>query len=73
MNEPLTKSQQELRGRSVHEMTIVQLREWIDACDTMERWVGAKKARRSWRSSRQEASEELARRDSFVPATLDDA
>ncbi len=46
MQQPLTKSQQELRGRSLCEMSIGQLHEWIDACDKMERWVDAKKARR---------------------------
>jgi hypothetical protein len=51
-------------------MSADQLRDWIDACNKMERWVDAKKARRSWRLGRQEAFEELARRDLGVPETL---
>lgn len=63
MNEPLTKSQRELRGRSVGDMSIEQLRDWIDACTKMENWVGFKKSRRDWRLSREEASAELVRRE----------
>lgn len=71
MGLPLTRSQQEFRGRSVHEMSVGQLREWIDACDKMEQWVGAKKARRSWRLSRQEALEELSCRRSQDPSAVE--
>ena len=63
MAEPLSKSQQRLRGRKLTDMTIGQLRDWIDACDKMERWVTAAKARRGWKQSGQEAERELQRRD----------
>ena len=63
MNEPLTKSQQNLRGTNIGDMSIEQLRDWIDACSKMENWVGGKKARRDWRLSREEASAELFRRE----------
>ena len=63
MAEPLTRSQQQLRGRKISDMTVEQLRDWIDACDKMETWVGAAKARRGWRLSGIEAQAELARRD----------
>ena len=62
MTEPLTKNQQNLRGRSIDDMSIEQLRDWIDACTKMENWVGAKKARRDWRLGREAASAELVRR-----------
>lgn len=62
MNEPLTKSQKKLRGRSIGEMSIEQLRDWIDACTKMTNWVGAKKAWRDWRLGREAASAELVRR-----------
>jgi len=39
-----------------------QLRDWIDACDKMERWLTAAKARRGWRLSGIEAEHELERR-----------
>ena len=67
MNEPLTKSQSELRGRDVRHLSEEQLRDWIDACTKMERWVGFKKARRSWKRGRETASAELARRGATVP------
>lgn len=63
MNEPLTKSQRELRGRSIGDMSLEQLRDWIDACAKMENWVGTKKARRDWRLGREEALAELVRRE----------
>jgi hypothetical protein len=62
MSEPLSKSQQHLRGRNVADMTTDQLRDWIDACAKMERWVTAAKARRSWKLSGQHAQQELERR-----------
>lgn len=62
MNEPLTKTQQELRGRSVSDMSLGQLRDWIDVCKKMENWVGYNKARRGWRQCREEALAELSRR-----------
>jgi len=62
MPEPLSKSQQQLRGRNVIDMTVAQLRDWIDACDKMELWVKANKARRTWTRGRREAEAELKRR-----------
>ena len=57
--EPLSRSQQGLRGRDIRDMTIEQLRDWIDACEKMEAWVKPPKARRSWKHSGQEAIAEL--------------
>lgn len=62
MGEPLTKSQQSLRGRNVKDMTVDQLHDWIAACDAMEHWVASPKARRSWTTSREQASAELQNR-----------
>lgn len=61
--EPLTKSQQNLRGRKVTDMTDSQLLEWVDACDKMERWPHiANKGRRFWKNGREEAQLEIERR-----------
>jgi hypothetical protein len=60
MTEPLTKTQQSLRGRKIVDNE--QLRDWIEACEKMEKWVGYAKARRSWRLSGIEASDELEHR-----------
>jgi hypothetical protein len=62
MSEPLTKSQQRLRGRKVQDMSVDELNDWISACDRMEVWVSHNKARRSWNVAREDAQEELARR-----------
>jgi hypothetical protein len=63
MDEPLSDSQQALRGRKVTDMTEAQLHDWIDACDRMEAWKHiTNKARRGWKDSRAEAVTELARR-----------
>ena len=67
MNEPLTKTQRELRGHAVGDMSLEQLRDWIEACTKMERWVGVKKARRSWGRSCELASAELIRRGVQLP------
>ena len=67
MSEPLSKSQQRLRGRRINEMTDEQLVDWIDACEKLEMWVGAAKSRRSWRQSGNEAETELERRASNEP------
>jgi hypothetical protein len=64
MSEPLTKSQQSLRGRKISDMTIDQLQDWIAACEKMEQWIGHAKARREWRISGIEAENELERRNS---------
>jgi hypothetical protein len=63
MAEPLTKSQQSLRGRRIVDLTDDQLHEWIDACKKMEDWVGHAKSRRAWRLSAIEAEAELERRN----------
>lgn len=63
MSEPLSKMQQSLRGRNVVDMTVDQLRDWIDACAKMERWVTAAKARRSWKQCGHHAQVGLERRD----------
>jgi hypothetical protein len=62
MVDPLTKSQQQLRGRNVSDMTVEQLHDWIDACNTMEQSGIAAKARRSWKDGRKEATRELEKR-----------
>ena len=64
---PLTKSQRELRGRNVRDMSTEQLHDWISACTVMEGSVGFNKARRSWKSGREEALAELARRGLALP------
>lgn len=53
--EPLTKTQQALRGRNLRDLSPDQLRDWIDACEKMEHWVKYKKARREWKQSREQA------------------
>ena len=60
--EPLSKSQQTLRGRSVLDMSVEQLRDWLAACSKMELWVKPAKARRAWRLGLREAIAELDRR-----------
>ncbi|MEM9679571.1 MAG: hypothetical protein AAF901_04540 [Bacteroidota bacterium] len=60
---PLTKEQEKLRGKKVQDMTTDELRIWISACDKMENWVKYNKARRSWTESRDQAIEELERRN----------
>jgi hypothetical protein len=60
MSQPLTKSQQLLRGKRVADMNEDELRDWIDACNKMENWVKHKKARRSWTASREAAEERWA-------------
>ena len=60
VSQPLTKSQQKLKGRKVTDMTVEQLKDWIEACEKMERWIArAGKARREWKRSGQEAQTEL--------------
>jgi hypothetical protein len=60
---PLSRSQESLRGRKIVDMSAVQLREWIDACVRMEEWkYTPTKARRGWKASRAEAEAELERR-----------
>lgn len=60
--EPLTRSQQALRGRKIVDMDDAQLADWIDACNKMEIWVKPAKARRSWKQGRLAAVTELERR-----------
>jgi len=67
MAEPLTKSQQKLRGRKIVDMSNDQLKGWIAACGKMELWVKPAKPRRAWKKSGQEAMAELERRVSTNP------
>ena len=67
MEMPLSKSQRELRGRDVRDMSTEQLHDWIDACSMMERWVDSNKARRSWKRARAEALAEVSRRRPRLP------
>jgi hypothetical protein len=62
MAEPLTRSQQSLRGKKITDMTDTELRDWLDACTKMEVHVKPAKARRSWKSGAREAEAELQRR-----------
>ena len=63
VNNPLSPSQEALRGRKVVDMSIEQLREWIDACNRMEAWkYTPAKARRGWKVSRAKAEAEFERR-----------
>lgn len=61
---PLSKTQESLRGRKIADMSIEQLREWIDACNRMEEWkYTPAKARRGWKASRARAQAELDHRE----------
>lgn len=62
MDLPLTSSQQKLRGKQVTDMTDAQLSDWIDACNTMERFLKSPKSRRSWKGARARALAEIERR-----------
>ena len=58
---PLSRSQENLRGRKIADMSVEQLRDWIDACQRMEEWkYTPAKARRGWKASRAKAEAELA-------------
>ncbi len=60
---PLTKSQERLRGVKRTDMTDEQLLEWIDACNKMETAKNMPaKARRSWKKGREEALAEIEKR-----------
>lgn len=61
---PLTKSQERLRGIKCTDMTDQQLVDWIDACNRMEtvRNMPAK-ARSSWKEGREEAIAEMEKRN----------
>jgi hypothetical protein len=64
MKNPLTKTQEALRGRKINDMTDGQLRQWIDACDRMEKWKHTPaKARRGWKASGARAEAQLATRN----------
>jgi len=68
MNEPLSKRQKALRGRRVTDMTHAQLRDWINACERMERWsLVPNKARRGWKASHAKAVTELETRRRRAP------
>jgi hypothetical protein len=61
--QPLSKSQQDLRGRKIIDMDDAQLNDWIDACQKMEAWPQIhSKARRGWKDSRIAAELEIDRR-----------
>lgn len=62
MTNPLSKRQEAMRGRKRVDMTDAQLRDWVSACDKMEKWVKAAKARRTWVRARADAESELMRR-----------
>jgi hypothetical protein len=62
MGEPLSKSQQKLRGHEIRVMTDEQLVDWIHACHAMENYVTHNKARRGWKQSGQKAEAEVNRR-----------
>ncbi len=64
MAEPLTRSQQSLRGKKIADMTDTELRDWLDACTKMEFHVKPAKARRSWKAGALEAEIELKSRAS---------
>lgn len=66
LGQPLTREQEELRGRDVREFNEAQLRVWLVACERMEHWVKAAKARRSWKTAARETRAELARREERV-------
>ena len=54
MNNPLTKEQEQLRGKKIVDLSLEQLSVWINACERMENWVKDSKSRRSWRKSKME-------------------
>ena len=60
--EPLTKSQQKLRGCKIADMAIYEIHDWIAACKRMELWAQDPKARSIWKTAGQEATLELERR-----------
>lgn len=63
MENPLSKDQEALRGKKIKDMSLSELKLWIDACDKMEGWIkNANKARRSWTSSKEKAEHELQKR-----------
>ena len=67
MSEPLSKTQQMLRGRRLAEMTNDQLLDWIDACNRMEEWKHTpSKSRQKWKLSNQAAKGELDRRNARI-------
>jgi len=66
MNEPLSKSQTELKGQNLRDMTVEQLFDWLDACSKMERWIKPQKARREWHQGRIETLKELSRRGALA-------
>jgi hypothetical protein len=62
MDEPLTESQQRLRGYKISNMAIYQLHDWISACRRMAHWAKSAQDRTIWKTSGQEALTELERR-----------
>ena len=64
VNFPISRSQEALRSIPVRDMNVLQLRDWIDACERMSNWPGMKlhKGRKFWRQNLAEANAELERR-----------
>jgi hypothetical protein len=63
MAQPLSKSQESLRGKKIVDMSVSELKDWVAACDAIEVWKHTpSKTRRGWKRSREEAIAELARR-----------
>lgn len=62
MDNPLSKEQEELRGKNISSFSTDQLHEWIEACEKMAIWVKTNKARRSWIKSGEKAEFELQKR-----------
>jgi hypothetical protein len=55
----LTKRELTLQKKGIVNLSVGELREWIELCERMEECVRASKARRSWKASRLEAEEKL--------------
>ena len=72
MNNPLTKEQEQLRGKKIVDLSLEQLSVWINACERMENWVKDSKSRRSWRKSAEKAEHELNKRISGKKKTIED-
>jgi hypothetical protein len=68
MSEPLSKSQQRLRGKDIRTMTNDELTDWIHACNAMEKWVKYNKARRGWKQSRKDAEDLIQKRQNKAQA-----
>ena len=72
MDNPLTKEQEQLRGKKIVDLSTEELGIWIDACERMEKWVTDNKPRRSWTKSREKAEHELNKLLSGKKKTIED-